>query len=1182
MDPVWDAEFVFPLEIQTVEDVLSGRVNILVRDHDDADGDVHYVDLGRVEISLETVLTEGNIMAHTQLVQLPARWYPLERCGVLKKSQGGLKIAVGFFVGSDSVLLRDEYADLGEQGTGSPVSFEHRIKRLRGTEGLHGRRTVSMSPPRGGSTTSRELTKRGGTTFVRPKSAPEATVLNSPAHLRQRPFELKPVQPRFSAAEIQAAATVQSGAGRTNDPQTSSVRPAEMAPSIEERPRWRDTYGSPERQLAEQNRVPSSSEFEGAERDWTREEPPAEEAHTAVWPDTSPLARVRPSPKLSRLAAKATRDNTERGRSPVASGGWNEQEGAAMLAHRWQRRLLESMQRLEVRSTEAAAYGELRALVRGASSAQVGQVVIAARGVGGACSLSARRYTLRLLAWLCWDQQRAASKCHAGIISYVQDRVRDDETASLRGELAACVGSVMLSALRCGTATACMVHARRFLRLVGEQRKPVRESAGACCVASILPPSPCVPVELETGLRSIDDVRLAIARAAERGGTTNAVPKEAVLLPGGRAVIELGDVAAAAQFFDRLSATTRDLPSNWSVDPFPEVRCNVSVVAYGCSKHPAHAQAPMAMAPIQTRPAQLPFAPFLLPFSLFLAKAVWLPIPRACFDTRLLSSEKTQFCFRWRHQRDYFFSLRQNLSQPLFILLPNCAVRPQGFCERVHLAHTAHHARITANSEEILASLLEALANGRSEGTRGQLFDAIAALAHSHAAYGEHDPATSDTIPKAATTAICRELSGIPATLKKGLPAIARAVMEVLQCPVRRAYTWKERKAALEVITSLALLAELRGSEGPLGEHRAKCVEGAVRGKHDSVAAVREAAGRSLFALEATDAEEGRPHPSRPLSAPAGVGRLGWRGKSEGASTAEADHPGERRGGSKDPGRATKSKALDGIVKRAGRGERAAANASRSNSEGGRDPPEAGDDRLQRQEESETKRADTEKVAGPTSPVLSEDNRSGSAEGLKPQDLQPSSREDRKQLLRSVESNADEEERALDGPKSAPRPAPKPPEKVDPSGNYDVGSVTPEREGRRGGEEKATIPHVQVEVNVVPQAQTPLGEPPSAAASGVQNSARASKRRENTDSRATERTAKASAADQQLAPIHGKAQKDTIRLLKHLNSKTNKIAHALDGLDRRLLGMERTFVVRVVFPNRGQVAYETPSFQQFP
>lgn len=568
---MWDAEFVFPLEIETVQDLLSGQVNVLVRDCDDADGDVHFVDLGRVSIPLEVVLTEGNIMAHTQLVQLPARWYPLQRYRGVKKSRGSLKIAVGFFVGPDSALLRDDDSETTEQGTKSTLRFEHHMKRLRGADGTNGHGvTVSMSPPRG---TSRELTKRGGTTFLRPKSAPEATTLTSPMHLRQRPFQLKPVQPQFPPAEIQAAGMAQPRVKEWKETQDSSARVVETTPATELRPRWQDTYGSAERQRENTKTAPSSLDFEPAEPYPARDEPPNEHSQPG-WPVNSPPAttHVRPSSKLSRLAAKATHATTSRGRSPGASASWEEQEGAVVRAHRWQRRLLESMQRLEDRSTEGAAYGELRAMVREASSTQANQVVVAARGVGAACSLSARRCTLRLLAWLCWDQQRAAGKCHGDIISYVLDRARDNETASLRSDMAVCVGAVMLSALRHGTVDACMVQTRRFLRLVGEQRKSVRESAGVCCVASVLPPSPYVPIEIQTGLRSIDDVRLAIGRAAEWGRTANVVPKEAVLLPGGCAVIELADAAAAAFFFDRVTATAGGLPSNWRVDPFPEVQ----------------------------------------------------------------------------------------------------------------------------------------------------------------------------------------------------------------------------------------------------------------------------------------------------------------------------------------------------------------------------------------------------------------------------------------------------------------------------------------------------------------------------------------------------------------------------------------------------------------------------------
>lgn len=577
VDPVWDAEFVFPLEIQSVQDVMSGRVNVLVRDHDDADGDVHYVGLGQVSIPLETVLTEGNIMAHTQLVQLPARWYPLQRCRGIKKSRGAVKIAVGVFFGPDSVLLRnDDIRDTVEQSADSAARFEHRMKRLRWDHGTNGRgRAVSMSPPRRSPNTSRELTVRGGTTSLRPKSAPEATTLTSPLHLRQRRFELKPIQPRFSSAEIQAADTVQpdtKGWATTQTPQTGV---AETVPAYEQRPRWRDPCGSPERRPDNAgSRMSASVALETDKCDETQEELRDEQPRTG-WPVNSPpaTASVRPSSKLSRLAATAARWGTAgRGRSPGAPVGWdNEQETATVRAHRWQRRLLESLQRLEERSTEGAAYGELRAMVREASSLQVGQVVTAARGVGSTCSLSARKRTLRLLAWLCWDQQAAAGRYHVGIISYVLDRVRDDETASLRGDLAACVGAVMLSALRNGTADACMVQTRRFLRLVGEQRKSVRESVGVCCVASVTPPSPYIPVEVQSGLRSTDDVRLAIGQAAERGGTVNAVPKEAVLLPGGRVIIELVDAEAATCFFDRMSATAGGLPSNWDICPFPEV-----------------------------------------------------------------------------------------------------------------------------------------------------------------------------------------------------------------------------------------------------------------------------------------------------------------------------------------------------------------------------------------------------------------------------------------------------------------------------------------------------------------------------------------------------------------------------------------------------------------------------------
>lgn len=580
--------------------MLTGRVNLLVRDHDDADGDVHYLDLGRASIALETVLTEGNIMAHTQMVQLPARWYPLQRCRGMKKARGMLKISVGFCVGPDSTLLRDEEGDEAATedrsyaGVTAAARFEHNMRKIRGARGATSGawRTASVSPSRRSPVASRTLTARGGTTCQRPQSAPEAATLTSPVRVarQSRPFELKPIQAPFPpAADIYhvaatANASIPYSIGRVeaeND-LSDSARGIETTTTVsQQKPRWRDTYTSPERQSGENAKaartrlggrsdVNPGREQEGfvgegrpsPTKKWVVESPPAMAQH------------VRSSAKLSRLAAKAARGGTGdggRGPPPDVSTSWGEKEGATMRAHRWERKLLESMQRLEERSTGVLAYGELRAMAREATSPQVARIVAAARGVGPSCSLAARRFTLRLLAWICWDQPRAASKIYGGIVNYVLERVRDEESASLRGDLAVCVGAVMLSALQRGTADACMIQTRRFLELAREQRMSVRESAGVCCVAAVLPPPPLVPVEIETGLRSMDDVRLAIGQAAGRAGISNVVPKEAVLLPGGRAVVELADAPTAAEFFDRMSIAQEDLPSSWSVCPFPEV-----------------------------------------------------------------------------------------------------------------------------------------------------------------------------------------------------------------------------------------------------------------------------------------------------------------------------------------------------------------------------------------------------------------------------------------------------------------------------------------------------------------------------------------------------------------------------------------------------------------------------------
>lgn len=557
---------------------MSGKVNILVRDFDDADGDVHYLDLGRVAVLLERVIIEGNIMAHAQLVQLPAHWYTLERCRAMRRVTGALKIAIGIFVGNECDLSLDENCE-AESPVDQAVLFERTLRRIRMARGASIMRNVSASPIHRTRGRTRGLTARGGTMAERPKSAPTAATLSSPNRVRRRSFELRPLQAKFpsQASRVDHESNNPQTYGRVEVRQVGdkSLSRDISEDETKERPTRQGTFQSPERALG----APSQSTH-GTSMNKTamlapeQETPPGVEPHHDLFPtkwevEDPPKPAVRTSSELSRLVAKALNAH-HRIPQHVAKDA-TEKQRTKVSANRWHTALLESMQRLEERSTEGVAYGELRAMAREASVSQVAQILAAVRGVGKSCSVSARRYTLRLLSWLCWDQPRATSKIYGGIVAYALDRIKDDETASLRGDLVVCVGAMMLSAMRNSTAEECMVQTLRFLNFTKEQSATVRESAGACVAAAVHPARPPVPVELETDLRSIDDVRVILGQIAGRFGTTCAVPKGSVLLPNGRAVIELPDALRAAEVYRHISMMADEFPSAWCLYPFPEV-----------------------------------------------------------------------------------------------------------------------------------------------------------------------------------------------------------------------------------------------------------------------------------------------------------------------------------------------------------------------------------------------------------------------------------------------------------------------------------------------------------------------------------------------------------------------------------------------------------------------------------
>lgn len=475
------------------------------------------------------------------------------------------------------------------------------------------------------------------------------------------------------------------------------------------------------------------------------------------------------------------------------------------------------------------------------------------------------------------------------------------------------------------------------------------------------------------------------------------------------------------------------------------------------------------------------------------------------------------------------------------------------------------------NSEEILASLLEALGNGRSEATRAQLFNAMAAMARSCVIHGDAELQPGTGIPKTVVATAPGGVSGISATFKKGLPAVARAVLEVLNCPIRRAYTWKEREAALEVIASLAVLVDLRGVEGPLGEHRAKFVQGATGAKHDSVAAVREAAQKSLAALEATDAEEGK-RKNRPHLLPqASVGPHTRGGKDAGMSSAgmrQRLRP-EKTGESKAVQKHTVDPKIYGVVFEDWKAGEWVTEPPQPNLEGNQDPSEI-DKRGRRQREAEV--AEEKKLtAGQTSTVSSLESCPVPNRVSDKQDTPQSS----ERTLRP--SSSASEGCGSDRPTHSVN--------TRTPGEHDPSSGDVERKGHVTSEEGLPTPNKQdvepgkqeEKENGAPLPQRapmetlvaqPITQPvQTAPASTVQSIEVAVQGMAPPEMKKgleilSNETSRAPGTTLVQRPVRDGVQVDTVRLLRHLDDKTNGIVSVLDGLDRRLVGMEKLLMVR--------------------
>lgn len=478
------------------------------------------------------------------------------------------------------------------------------------------------------------------------------------------------------------------------------------------------------------------------------------------------------------------------------------------------------------------------------------------------------------------------------------------------------------------------------------------------------------------------------------------------------------------------------------------------------------------------------------------------------------------------------------------------------------------------NSEEILAYLLEALDSNRSEGTRAQLFNAIGAMARSCSTH-ENQLETSNFFSTAAT------LSGLSATLTKGLPAIVGAILVVLECPIRRSYTWKERKATLELVVSLTTLIEFRGPEGPLGEHRAKLIIGSIRGKHDSAAAVREVASQALEALEAVEAEIGQAENGGRATANFGITSNG-----EGFDKISIIRAGEVKRSKK---LAIKRKNLEGVMEKTMRANKKSVQAIEHDEKHNQDGQEWGRGAHQhRQAKEKTESPQEEPTESPTPSVSSSEKKFQSSRGG--QKLQQS-------LTRRVDSTAPsptEEFGSRNENTSEPvrlKSKPLEPRSIQESGTEsglsDTNLAPRLLETRRSTEKETPPPVDAAEVDNIEDdpplqrkiksantkhASAPANmaalelQPPKTAMPLASGSVQVALQPVTLHAVETPIQVRPSTEVDSIPsslppPTHAGAQVDTLCLLRHLNVKTDDIASLLSNLDRRLLDMEKTFVV---------------------
>jgi len=522
-NPRFDSELIFPLAVDTLEDVAAGRVMVTLSDVklneggvkvNDGDNLAQSSEIGRAIVSFGSIFEKGRVLKNS--VHLNSEFFSLKKTkkkSMAPRTDPKIRMSISFF-------LSDEI-NVSKFTNGSCESFVevvHLLKKRNGCEGKMKRRERKTNTT-DGRVRSRRVTRE------RSDGSYRATSLSPSRYVHEHPILLRsPRNEEVAAEAFKAGSEVdheQEVLDTKNDFTRSSTPPA---PVQIPNPHSRDQQQQQQHQHQHQ--------------------------HQPSPPKHSPRF---PLPNLSSNSYKQNQMNKK-------------------AANVWKNKLLQSLSRLDDKDTLLQALGELHQIILFMRPHQISTFIYQLSKQSQTASLAARKSLLQLLQFLATQHPQ---HCNANnMVDLIVKHARHPEQTiqqQCQNTMSAIVRHVFPhSSLNKDGSGHFFSALDPLFAVFSEQTTTTKETAGACLAVAIRPYEPTLPVTITANARNLEDVRHAFRRL-EKAGCRISLPKETVVLPNGSILLFANSAAKIKLLQETLSSKQGVLPSNWKVEDFSSV-----------------------------------------------------------------------------------------------------------------------------------------------------------------------------------------------------------------------------------------------------------------------------------------------------------------------------------------------------------------------------------------------------------------------------------------------------------------------------------------------------------------------------------------------------------------------------------------------------------------------------------